>query len=222
LSPQSLWKGNGIYISPDDEYITVSDLSAISGSQNRTICIVGKTTKTGNISYLFSCGSPVTGQKYAMRLDDLNSDTLRVEIDGGYVSGGVAGNDGDLHTFVSVLNGTLLSDVTLYVDGLLQGITASANTGTTINTVLGGYPNNIGNENNSDHASWGDNIESVIVFDTNLIAAQVKFLSDNPYFMYQIPEELYGYVAGAPPPASIINQFMKSNLGSNLYNGVFQ
>jgi len=53
-------------------------------------------------------------------------------------------------------------------------------------------------------------------------AAQIKFLSDNPYFMYRLPEELYGYVAGAPPPASIINQFMKSNLGSNLYNGVFQ
>jgi len=36
-----------------------------------------------------------------------------------------------------------------------------------------------------------------------LSAAQVKFLSENPEFMYQIPEELYGYVAGAPPETNI-------------------
>lgn len=64
--------------------------------------------------------------------------------------------------------------------------------------------------------------KSTIIFPTALSAAQVKFLHENPYFMYQIPEELYGYVAGAPPPASIINQFMRSNLGSDLYNGVLQ
>lgn len=43
-------------------------------------------------------------------------------------------------------------------------------------------------------------IYNAIIFrNLSLTGAQAKFISDNPYFMYQIPEELYGYVAGAPP-----------------------
>jgi hypothetical protein len=42
-------------------------------------------------------------------------------------------------------------------------------------------------------------IGALHLFDAVLSAAQAKFINDNPYFMYQIPEELYGYVAGAPP-----------------------
>lgn len=37
-------------------------------------------------------------------------------------------------------------------------------------------------------------IYNAIIFrNSALTGAQAKFLSDNPYFMYQIPEELYGY-----------------------------
>lgn len=42
-------------------------------------------------------------------------------------------------------------------------------------------------------------IYEFVIFPNCLSAAQVKFISNNPYFMYQIPEELYGYTAAAPP-----------------------
>lgn len=34
-----------------------------------------------------------------------------------------------------------------------------------------------------------------IIYNQELSASQIKFLHENPYFMYQMPEELYGYVA---------------------------
>lgn len=42
-------------------------------------------------------------------------------------------------------------------------------------------------------------------------AAQVKFLYDNPYFMFQIPEELYGYVATAAGWTGTINGISSSS-----------
>lgn len=41
------------------------------------------------------------------------------------------------------------------------------------------------------------NVYGAGMFNVALSAAQVKFLYDNPYFMYRLPEELYGYAAAA-------------------------
>lgn len=46
-------------------------------------------------------------------------------------------------------------------------------------------------------------ISCTIIFSCALSAAQAKFLHDNPYFMFQLPEELHGYAAGAPPSTTI-------------------
>ncbi len=54
-------------------------------------------------------------------------------------------------------------------------------------------------------------IDDILIFDTALTEAQIKFLYENPYFMYRLPEELYGYaaVAGISMPLLIqqMNQF---------------
>ncbi len=39
------------------------------------------------------------------------------------------------------------------------------------------------------------NINNPIIFSDELTRAQAKFLYDNPYFMYEMPEELWGYAA---------------------------
>lgn len=57
------------------------------------------------------------------------------------------------------------------------------------------------------------NIKYLYFYDVCLSASQIKFLSDNPYFMYRLPEELYGYAAavgGATIPVFIhhYNQMM--------------
>lgn len=53
----------------------------------------------------------------------------------------------------------------------------------------------IGNWNHAIDRQWNGHILYVHIWDKILNAQQAKFITDNPYFMYQIPEELYGYVA---------------------------
>ncbi len=55
------------------------------------------------------------------------------------------------------------------------------------------------------------------MFDTALSPSQIKFLHDDPYFMFRMPEELYGYSPAAV--GAIMNQFQKHNVGADLYNG---
>ena len=45
-------------------------------------------------------------------------------------------------------------------------------------------------------------INNCSIFNTTLTQTQVKFLYENPYFMYEIPEELYGYAAAVGDTAT--------------------
>lgn len=47
------------------------------------------------------------------------------------------------------------------------------------------------------------------IFYTDLNAQQVKLLSNNPHFMYQIPEELYDYVAPLPSVSGLGEYFAR-------------
>lgn len=80
-------------------------------------------------------------------------------------------------------------DVTFYVGGE-ESSSASTSAGTI--------------RYNSDEAVIGDQqqnnefdgvIQQFILFAEVLSPAQIKFLHDDPYFMYRIPEEMYGYTA---------------------------
>lgn len=57
---------------------------------------------------------------------------------------------------------------------------------------------NIGQDPGVTPYSFDGIMSFVYVYNQVLSAAQIKFLHDNPYFMFQIPEELYGYVAPLP------------------------
>lgn len=77
--------------------------------------------------------------------------------------------------------------LTAYYDGNFhEQLTSSTSTGLIIDTIGGAY-----NSGTYCLQGW---IYYAYVFDTTLTARQAKFLHDNPYFMFQIPEELYGYV----------------------------
>jgi len=122
--------------------------------------------------------------------------------------------DGKIHSIVGMWNGSTKS-VSSYVDGSLEGTTQNNSVGSLTNT----RPFEVGRDynNGSPQYYFSDNIYTLFVFTTVLSTSQVKFLSDNPYFMYRLPEELYGYspaVIGA-----IMNQFQKANMGADLYNG---
>jgi hypothetical protein len=119
--------------------------------------------------------------------------------------------------FIIVTWDTLDDRLRIYVNGDLE---------TTSAQFSGAVPRDAGNTEigaltavtpDRDHLNGA--IKSTNLFDVALTAYQAKFISDNPYFMYQIPEEMYGYVAGAPPVGAIMNQFQKYNIGADLYNG---
>lgn len=103
--------------------------------------------------------------------------------------------------------------IKIYVNGseVTYASTTGANSISAVatNFIIGA--NNIGGDQAFDGI-----MENFLVFDTVITASQAKFLYDNPYFMYRMPEELYGYAAAS---SSIMTQFMKTNVGSHLYNG---
>jgi len=101
---------------------------------------------------------------------------------------------------VSVSIGTLYhaamtydgSDARTYLDGDLK-----QTYGTGISGGLDSYSNitRIGNRVDANNHAWDGLIGNVIVHNVGLTTPQVKFLHDYPYFMYQIPEEIYGKAA---------------------------
>lgn len=74
----------------------------------------------------------------------------------------------------------------IYFDGIFQEDLTGEFTDNLAAIILG---------NRGDYLRpFEGNLRGVNVYNVCLNATQVKFLSDNPDFMYQIPEELYGYV----------------------------
>ena len=89
---------------------------------------------------------------------------------------------------------------TVYLDG--NSVANGAYTGL---DTLGPY-STIGSLWHHDTTDYKENFNGLIdkfsIFHAILSPAQVRFLHDNPYFMYEIPEELYGYAAAVGDTAT--------------------
>ena len=79
--------------------------------------------------------------------------------------------------------------ITYYKDGIYIGYSTKG--GEVLIDTVGAYS---GGSN-----SLAGELNGVVLFNAALSAAQIKFLYENPYFMYRSPEELYGYTSAAPP-----------------------
>jgi hypothetical protein len=80
-----------------------------------------------------------------------------------------------------------------YLNGILS------RSGTPAATIIANtYPLRIGSVGEPDEGEiFNGLIDNVQIYNRALTVTQVKFLYDNPYFMYKMPEELWGYgVAG--------------------------
>jgi len=55
----------------------------------------------------------------------------------------------------------------------------------------------IGNWSFSSDRQWNGNIYDIYIWDSMLTEHQIKILSNDPYFMFRVPEELYGYAVTA-------------------------
>lgn len=99
--------------------------------------------------------------------------------------------DGRWHSAAAVFETGSLRKI--YRDGIHKDTDTVTHTVTGINRTAVGVT-----ADSTPYGFFNGSISYALIFDVALSAAQIKFLSDNPYFMYEIPEELYGYVAGVP------------------------
>jgi hypothetical protein len=123
--------------------------------------------------------------------------------------------DGDPH-IVALTWSDIQNEENYYVDGKVSLSASTAIDIANLNLTATDSAINGSNYGGPDRASDGI-MHFCYIFDSVLTAVQIQTICNNPYFMYQIPEEMYGYspaVVGA-----IMNQFQKSNIGADLYNG---
>ncbi len=122
--------GGGDYSLQFDQsnYIQANTYKGVGGSTNRTMEAWIKTTTIGG--EIFSWGINVREKKWNWRTT--TNGYLRVEINGNGVVGGTNVADGNWHHVVAVLNGTNLTDINFYIDGVLD--TKTANPTLNINT----------------------------------------------------------------------------------------
>jgi arylsulfatase A-like enzyme len=118
--------------------VVVTGYPGILGVSNRTVAAWIKTTNTGT---LFYWGVPSNnGQKWAVRVQNSNGTfgALRAECQGGYIVGDTDLRDGLWHHIACVFtnNSTSITNVKLYVDGVLEGVSAQKDMA--INTVANG------------------------------------------------------------------------------------
>lgn len=114
-------------------YIESNSYKGVGGSTNRTMEAWIKTTTIGG--EILSWGSNGTGEKWNWRTT--NSGYQRIEINGAGVVGSTNVADGNWHHVVAVLNGTRLSDIQFYVDGVLDAKSANPTTAINTNTTTG-------------------------------------------------------------------------------------
>lgn len=172
----------------------VSDIGYYSGSIGGTLLkIYGN---SGN--YI------AVGRSSFWGSERINYTIYRLATNHGPSTGDVNFDVGDHIRIAAVFDGT---DAHIYYNGALKN-TASSPT----------FPSLGITSRSLVTSDFKDEICAYICFDVGLTDSQVKFISDNPYFMFRLPEELYGYTTAAPVGA-IMQQFQKSNLGSHLYNG---
>ncbi len=103
-------------------YIEANQYKGIGGSGARTVEAWIKTNQGGK--EIVSWGRDASGQKWNFRVE--NSGELRVEVNGGNKVGLTKVNDGKWHHVACTFSGNNVTQVKLYVDGVLDGTKGQA------------------------------------------------------------------------------------------------
>lgn len=194
LTNGASWEGEDIDFDGTDDRIELTDIDGSTPFPQITVsCFVSLDIKTDFDTIAEKSDVATnTNQVFRLFLDStIGAQKWRWKVWGADgVSAGNVDSDAAAVTseFVHVLGSYDGSEVAMWINNVKQAIT-QAETGNlfsaTNNMRIGA-----GNTQRLD-----GNIKSIIVFNVALTAAQKTFLHKNPYFMYQIPEEMYGYIA---------------------------
>ncbi len=164
----------GLYSSGDrtnffngSNYIESNNYKGISGSTNRTIEAWIKTEGTN--SEIVSWGVNSSSQKWTFNTN--NDGVIVVEIWGGDVIGTTPVNDGEWHHVSCVLNGSNISQTTLYIDGVQESLSTVGNWSVNTNTVSG---INMRTSRGVNNRYFDGNIDEVRVWSEALTQQEIK------------------------------------------------
>jgi len=155
----------------------------VTGKNPRSTSAWIKTTK--NDAAILNWGTNSKGKKWTFRTQSNNGTVgaIRVEVNNGYQVGEVAVTDGQWHHVAAVLPNLAspnATNVRLYVDGQLQGVSASK--GQAINTASNQNVR-IGRDFNNDHNILGQ-MDEVRIYNHDLTSAEVRALAGAPADLY--------------------------------------
>ena len=171
--------------SANDEYLLAEGFPGIGGTDDRSISAWINTTDMD--ANFVNWGNNQAGEKWTFRVQEGNglAGGLRLEVNGGYIVGDTFIADGNWHHVALTWEADADPDVLdgkLYVDGVLQGFSASLDE--PINTGAG-QDVRIGRDFNNSRQMNGL-IDDVRIYDHALTEAEVLTVSGGP---------------PAPPPA---------------------
>jgi len=156
------------FLFANSNYVESDSYKGVGGSQNRTIEAWIKTTS--GIGEICSWGRDATAEKWVFRLAN---GQLRVEINGAGVVGSAFVNDGQWHHVAVVLSGSSLANISFYVDGVLE--TLSATSSTAINTNISHTgSHNVRISRGVNNRYLDGLVDDVRIWDTNLSQATIN------------------------------------------------
>jgi hypothetical protein len=158
-----------------DDQVEIPNYTGISGSGSRSIAVWIRTETTGQI---VSWGDSAAGASWVFSVQNSNgvSGALRIDNSGGYIVGTTDLRDGQWHHVAAILNddgSANVNEVLLYVDGVLEPISASqsqgVNTAATQNIVVGAFP--------SQPNAFAGVLDELRIYDRVLSPGEIDVLS---------------------------------------------
>lgn len=202
LESTTSWTADGLSFNGTGDYVSILDDNSLDLTTEFTISMwIYRNVDSGSYERIIfksdKNGAELRDWTYGFQI--MNTDDLQVIITDAsnnsiHLIGNATINLGQLYHILATKNST---EFAIYIDGNLDnsGITSGIMADCSIST----HPLEFGRLGTAgaNYYSFNGIINNAGIFNTALSAAQVKYLSNNPYFMYQIPEEMYGYVAAA-------------------------
>lgn len=157
--------------------IDVTGFKGVTGTTARTISAWIRTSNADEDMAIVSWGSNVASQKWNFRTQDDNgtAGAIRAEVNGGFIVGSTNVVDGEWHHVAITWenDGTPnIQDAKLYVDGLLEGVSASLsrsiNTASDDDVIFG---------NDQSNREWIGDLDELQIYDEALSALQIRGLA---------------------------------------------
>ncbi len=142
-------------------YIETDTYKGVDGTSDRTIEAWVKTSVANK--EIVGYGKDSGGTKWVFRVN--GNGTLRVEVNGGSIYGTTILTDNNWHHVACTFSGTQVSDIKLYVDGVLETNTTIANRTINTNTANG---INLRISRGINNRYWDGQIDDVRIWDTEL------------------------------------------------------